>query len=117
MRSAAHRRLIYDEFFFFQAGNGSEKSGRILEKGIAFNTAKPDEQFYALLPFSLTGAQKRVVGNFKRYGIKCSMNRLLQGDVGSGKTIVSMAAMIRACENNYQSGTHGTHRNTGQTAF
>ncbi|NMD05826.1 MAG: ATP-dependent DNA helicase RecG, partial [Deltaproteobacteria bacterium] len=103
-RSAAHRRLIYDEFFFFQLGMALKKSGRILEKGIAFNTAgNLMNKFYALLPFSLTGAQKRVVGEIlSDMESNNSMNRLLQGDVGSGKTIVSMAAMIRACENNYQ---------------
>jgi len=81
-----------------------KKSGRILEKGIAFNTAgNLMNKFYALLPFSLTGAQKRVVGEIlSDMESNNSMNRLLQGDVGSGKTIVSMAAMIRACENNYQ---------------
>ena len=103
-RSAAHKRLIYDEFFFFQLGMALKKSGRVLEKGIAFNTAgNLVNKFYTLLPFSLTGAQKRVIGEIlSDMESNNSMNRLLQGDVGSGKTIVSMAAMIRACENNYQ---------------
>ncbi|MBN1473410.1 MAG: ATP-dependent DNA helicase RecG [Syntrophaceae bacterium] len=103
-RSAAHRRLIYDEFFFFQLGMAIKKSGRVMEKGIAFNVAGGLlDKFYALLPFDLTGAQKRVIEEIlKDMSSENSMNRLLQGDVGSGKTIVSMAAMIRACENNYQ---------------
>lgn len=103
-RSAAHRRLIYDEFFFFQLGMALKKSGRVLEKGIAFNTAgNLLDKFYSLLPFDLTAAQKRVIDEILNdMTSDNSMNRLLQGDVGSGKTIVSMAAMVRACENKYQ---------------
>jgi len=103
-RSDAHRRLIYDEFFFFQLGMALKKSGRVLEKGIVFDaTGNLLDKFCSLLPFDLTGAQKRVIGEILAdMASDKSMNRLLQGDVGSGKTIVSMAAMIRACENNYQ---------------
>jgi ATP-dependent DNA helicase RecG len=103
-RSAAHRRLIYDEFFFFQLGMALKKSGRVLEKGITFNvTGSLLDKFYTLLPFDLTAAQKRVIEEILNdMASDNSMNRLLQGDVGSGKTIVSMAAMVRACENNYQ---------------
>ena len=103
-RSAAHRRLVYDEFFFFQLGMALKKSGRVLEKGIAFNAAgNLLDKFYTFFPFYLTAAQKRVIAEIlDDMASDNSMNRLLQGDVGSGKTIVSMAAMIRACENNYQ---------------
>jgi len=60
-------------------------------------------KFIALLPFDLTAAQKRVINEIQTDMAKqTAMNRLLQGDVGSGKTIVSMAAMITACENSYQ---------------
>ncbi len=102
--STAHKRLIYDEFFFFQLGMAMKKSGRILEKGISFKSpGKILDMFYSLLSFDLTGAQKRVIGEIiADMASDKSMNRLLQGDVGSGKTVVSMAAMIRACENNYQ---------------
>ena len=59
--------------------------------------------FYTILPFALTAAQKRVIGEIEADMEKpCGMNRLLQGDVGCGKTVVSMAAMITACENGYQ---------------
>ena len=52
-RSAAHRRLIYDDFFFFQLGMALKKSGRVLEKGIAFNTeGNLLDKFYTLLSFS-----------------------------------------------------------------
>jgi ATP-dependent DNA helicase RecG len=103
-RSPAHRRLIYDEFFFFQLGMAIKKTGRILEAGIKFNIEGTLlNKFLALLPFDLTAAQKRVINEIQADMAKqTAMNRLLQGDVGSGKTIVSMAAMITACENSYQ---------------
>jgi ATP-dependent DNA helicase RecG len=103
-RSSAHRRLIYDEFFFFQLGMAIKKTGRILEAGIKFNIEGTIlNKFIALLPFDLTAAQKRVINEIQAdMGRETAMNRLLQGDVGSGKTIVSMAAMITACENSYQ---------------
>ncbi len=103
-RSSAHRRLIYDEFFFFQLGMAIKKKGRILDAGIKFNIEGTLlNKFLALLPFDLTAAQKRVISEIQAdMGRETAMNRLLQGDVGSGKTIVSMAAMITACENSYQ---------------
>jgi ATP-dependent DNA helicase RecG len=103
-RSPAHHRLIYDEFFFFQLGMAIKKSGRILERGIRFETQNNLlEKFFSALPFSLTSAQKRVTDEILADMAKnTAMNRLLQGDVGSGKTVVSMAAMIIACANNYQ---------------
>jgi ATP-dependent DNA helicase RecG len=103
-RSSAHRRLIYDEFFFFQLGMAIKKKGRILDAGIKFNIKGTLlNKFLALLPFDLTAAQKRVISEIQAdMGRETAMNRLLQGDVGSGKTIVSMAAMITACENSYQ---------------
>jgi ATP-dependent DNA helicase RecG len=103
-RSSAHRRLIYDEFFFFQLGMAIKKSGRILEAGIQFDIQGTlIRKFLTLLPFDLTAAQKRAINEIQADMAKqTAMNRLLQGDVGSGKTIVSMAAMITACENSYQ---------------
>ena len=103
-RSPSHHRLIYDEFFFFQLGMAVKKTGRILDAGIKFNIEGTLlNEFLALLPFDLTAAQKRVINEIQGDLAKEStMNRLLQGDVGSGKTIVSMAAMVTACENSYQ---------------
>ncbi len=103
-RSESHRRLIYDEFFFFQLGMAIKKSGRVLDKGISFSVdGNLLEKFYASLPFTLTGAQTRVIAEI-RQDLKTdnAMNRLLQGDVGSGKTLVAMSAMITVCENGYQ---------------
>jgi len=104
MRSDAHRRLIYDEFFFFQLGMALRKRGGVLERGISFLTdGERVQKFYRLLPFALTAAQRRVITEIERdMASPRSMNRLLQGDVGSGKTAVSMAALITACENGYQ---------------
>ncbi|MDZ4163669.1 MAG: ATP-dependent DNA helicase RecG [Smithellaceae bacterium] len=102
--SEAHRRLIYDEFFFFQLGLAMKKQGFCLQKGPEF---KPGDTtlnlFYRQLAFSLTSAQLRVISEIMRdLSGGGSMNRLLQGDVGSGKTVVAVAAMIIACENGYQ---------------
>jgi ATP-dependent DNA helicase RecG len=104
MRSDAHRRLIYDEFFFFQLGMALRKRGEVLEQGIPFRTnGEMVRRFYGLLPFTLTAAQQRVISEIEQDMASVrSMNRLLQGDVGSGKTAVSMAALITACENGYQ---------------
>ncbi|MGA3208306.1 MAG: ATP-dependent DNA helicase RecG [Syntrophales bacterium] len=104
MRSGAHRTLIYDEFFFFQLGMALKRNANTIDGGIAFKTQGRNlHKFYKILPFTLTDAQKRVIveieGDMER---PSSMNRLLQGDVGCGKTVVSMAAMITACENGYQ---------------
>ncbi|MRR17225.1 MAG: ATP-dependent DNA helicase RecG, partial [Deltaproteobacteria bacterium] len=103
-RSEAHRRLIYDEFFFFQLGMAIKKSGRVLDKGIAFSVhGRLPKKFYDSLPFTLTGAQVRVIDEIQHdLQAATAMNRLLQGDVGSGKTLVAMAAMITVCENRYQ---------------
>jgi ATP-dependent DNA helicase RecG len=103
-RSEAHRSLIYDEFFFFQLGMALRKKGELLEQGIAFRPGgEMLKRFYEALPFTLTQAQQRVIYEIQQDMTSVrSMNRLLQGDVGSGKTIVSMAAMIIACENGYQ---------------
>ncbi|MGZ6292034.1 MAG: ATP-dependent DNA helicase RecG [Syntrophales bacterium] len=104
MRSDAHRRLIYDEFFFLQLGMALKRKAKTIAAGVAFKTnGQILHKFYKILPFTLTDAQKRVIveieGDMER---SSSMNRLLQGDVGCGKTAVSMAAMITACENGYQ---------------
>jgi len=103
-RSEAHRRLIYDEFFFFQLGLALKKSGRVLDRGISFAPGGAlTKKFHATLPFSLTDAQKRVISEISDdLQSPRTMNRLLQGDVGSGKTLVAMSAMVTVCENGYQ---------------
>ncbi|PKN33338.1 MAG: DNA helicase RecG [Deltaproteobacteria bacterium HGW-Deltaproteobacteria-19] len=102
--SPAHRRLIYDEFFFLQLGMALRRSGQTLEEGIVFQTGGPlVKRFLTSLPFRLTVAQKRVLGEIAGdMGRPHRMNRLLQGDVGSGKTVVAFAAIVAACENGCQ---------------
>ena len=80
------------------------KRGVVLEKGISFKTNNGFyEKFDNLIPFSLTSAQRRVIDEIKGDMAKPHpMHRLIQGDVGSGKTIVAFAATLIAVENNYQ---------------
>ncbi|HTZ39590.1 MAG TPA: ATP-dependent DNA helicase RecG [Syntrophales bacterium] len=104
MRSEAHRRLIFDEFFYFELAMALKRKGNVFEEGIPFRLAgELNGRFLSILPFGLTTAQKRVIAEIHTDMARPSpMHRLLQGDVGSGKTVVSMAAMLTACENGYQ---------------
>lgn len=104
MRSAAHKRLIFDELFYFELAMAFKHKGNVLDEGIAFRTEGTlQKRFLEILPFGLTAAQGRVIEEIHRDMARPSpMHRLLQGDVGSGKTVVSMVAMLTACENGYQ---------------
>ncbi|MDO9515488.1 MAG: ATP-dependent DNA helicase RecG [Syntrophales bacterium] len=104
LRSPARLRLVFDEFFFFELGMALKRTGHVFEPGISFETGGPlVNKFYDILPFELTGAQSRVIREITAdMSHPHPMHRLLQGDVGSGKTIVSMAAMVTACEAGYQ---------------
>ncbi|HEX5726630.1 MAG TPA: ATP-dependent DNA helicase RecG [Longimicrobiaceae bacterium] len=98
------RRLAFEEFFFLQLLHARTRHVVAERPGIAFaRAAHLVRPFYAALPFELTGAQKRAL---KEIGDDMTaprrMNRLLQGDVGSGKTVVALFAMLRAVENGYQ---------------
>ncbi len=104
-RSPAQRRLIFDEFFWLAFSMGLLRGEREQEpKGTVIEvTASTKERLRSILPFSLTGAQKRVVGDiFADLKSDKPMNRLIQGDVGSGKTIVAFLAMLAVAENGYQ---------------
>ena len=103
-RADAYRRLIYDEFFFFQLAMAIKKKGTSLRPGIALHTGGAlSQRFRKDIPFSLTKAQERVIAEIERDMKRASpMTRLIQGDVGSGKTVVAMAAMVAACDNGYQ---------------
>jgi len=105
MRSEAHRRLIFDELFYFELAMALKHAGNVLDEGIAFQTGgELSERFLSILPFQLTPAQSRVIEEIRGDMARPSpMHRLLQGDVGSGKTVVSMAAMLTSCENGFQS--------------
>ena len=103
-KSPAHRRLIFDEFFFLELGLALRRSGTLLEKGIAFPiNHRYTKQLRDLLPFTLTPAQERVLAEIEAdMRQPHPMNRLLQGDVGSGKTIVALMAGLMAIEGGYQ---------------
>jgi ATP-dependent DNA helicase RecG len=103
-RSRAHRSLVYDELFFFELGIALKKKNHLLGRGISFSIGGMLlDKFYRILPFPLTESQKKAVWEIHNdMGKPFQMNRLLQGDVGCGKTIVAMSAMVAACENGYQ---------------
>ena len=104
-RSKAHLRLIFEEFFWVSFALQLKRGERTKEpKGTIIEiNDKIHERLNALLPFTLTGAQERVVKRiFDDMQSDAPMNRLVQGDVGSGKTIVAFLAMFAAMENGYQ---------------
>lgn len=103
--SAAHRRIIYEEFFWVALALAARRSERASQpKGPCFETGeRVRDAVRAILPFKPTGAQKRVLREIVADMTSSKpMNRLLQGDVGSGKTIVAVQAMVVAMENGYQ---------------
>lgn len=125
-RAAAHRRLVFEEFFYLQAHLALRRAANTAEAGIAFPieglpAAAPAGHLFAsedaagardgdleslirkMLPFELTNAQKRVLGEiFRDMAAPFPMNRLVQGDVGSGKTAVAACAMLAAVRAGYQ---------------
>ncbi len=101
---AARRRLIFEELFFFQLMLGKLRVTRTRARAPRFDApGHAAQRFIANLPFALTKGQERVIGEIAadtRSGKQ--MNRLLQGDVGSGKTVVAVAAMMQAIDSGYQ---------------
>jgi ATP-dependent DNA helicase RecG len=100
----AHRRLIFEELFFLELGLELKRRRMRERAGVAFATNdKVREAIREVLPFHPTTAQKRALGEIVADMRSPSpMRRLLQGDVGSGKTIVALQAMLVAMENGYQ---------------
>ncbi|MDW8052008.1 MAG: ATP-dependent DNA helicase RecG [Armatimonadota bacterium] len=101
----ARRRLVFEEFFLLQLGVGLQRYQNQHEHGIAMriDTERLNAMLHRIVPFELTNAQKRVIGEIWRDMARpYPMNRLLQGDVGSGKTIVAAAAILAAVDNQYQ---------------
>ncbi len=100
----SRRSLVFDEFFFLELGLALKRAGVQLEKGIAFSCKhKYTIPLNKILPFKLTEAQRRVLGEIKRDMMAPQpMHRLLQGDVGSGKTLVALMSALIAIENNTQ---------------
>ena len=103
-RTPAQFRLIYEEFFWLECGVALKRGKARAVPGIAFElNDRVRERVKAMLPFKPTGAQKRVLGEIAAdMAAPHPMNRLLQGDVGSGKTIVAAEAAVIAIENGYQ---------------
>ena len=122
-RLAAQKRLAFDEFFLLSLGMELKKDQKTSQRGIPFwmemehrdyahghNPASGDmpcpsllRQFVDALPFELTGAQQRVFNEIREdMQSPKVMNRLLQGDVGSGKTVVAAMALLGAIQNGYQ---------------
>ena len=106
MLQHAERRLKFEELFFIQLQLLHNKQVRSLKfKGALFNTvgSKVNTFYNTMLPFALTNAQKRVIKEIRIDTQRGSqMNRLIQGDVGSGKTVVALMSMLLANDNGYQ---------------
>jgi ATP-dependent DNA helicase RecG len=103
-RTPAHIRLIFEELFFIELGLELKRREQKAQTGIAFNlNDRVREAIKKILPFHPTGAQKRTLKEIAEDMQKpYPMRRLLQGDVGSGKTLVAFEAAIIAIENGYQ---------------
>src|SRR5215207_2877897 len=104
-RSPAHLRLIFEEFFWVALAIAIRRSERVKEpKGAVIEVSeRMRERMLAVLPFTLTGAQERAFTRIlDDMQSDVPMNRLLQGDVGSGKTAVALLSMLAAMENGYQ---------------
>ncbi len=103
-RLAAQRRFVFDEFFGLQLLLAVRKRQADRTKGTAFpDTKGPIAELQSVLPYPLTGAQARVIDELAAdMRSEKAMNRLVQGDVGAGKTVVAMAALLVAVRNGYQ---------------
>ena len=103
--SPAHRSVIFDELFYLQLGLGLRKHTRALRRAQALDLADSGliKHMRELLPFKLTSAQQRVFGEIAADMAGAQpMQRLVQGDVGSGKTMVAWLASLRTIEQGYQ---------------
>ncbi|PKM47671.1 MAG: DNA helicase RecG [Firmicutes bacterium HGW-Firmicutes-8] len=100
----ARRRLVFEELFILQLGVGLQKVTQLEEKGIRHKKNMDlMEMFLQSLPFPLTGAQHVVLNEiYSDMEDSKTMNRLLQGDVGSGKTVVAVSALVKTVESGYQ---------------
>ncbi|MBI1911557.1 MAG: ATP-dependent DNA helicase RecG [Deltaproteobacteria bacterium] len=101
----AKKSLVFDELFMLELGLALKRNQIKKEAGISFNNkGSLEEMLRGLLPFKLTGAQERTLKEVKKDMLSAHpMNRLIQGDVGSGKTVVSFIAALNAIEAGYQS--------------
>ncbi len=104
-RSPAHHRIIFEEFFWLELYLASKKAGLKNEKSfIIRNQNRHIHQMIQELPFQLTQAQRNAFDDIQKDFLSGHpMNRLVQGDVGAGKTLVGFMAVISAFENGFQS--------------
>ena len=99
---AARRRLVFDEFYCFSAALALSRAARETVRRAPFSQLELSD-FFAALPFALTGAQRRVISEITAdLGRDTPMCRMVQGDVGSGKTVVAAAAAVCAVKNGFQ---------------
>ncbi len=103
---AARRRLVFEEFFLLQTLLAQRRQAQSLHSGapcLSVDLARLRADLATIVPFELTGAQQRAIGEISGdlASGRC-MNRLLQGDVGSGKTMVALASILMAVENGHQ---------------
>ncbi len=117
-RSPSHRRLAFDELFFLHLGLALRRQGVKSEPGIAFHVDGDRlARARALLPFTLTRAQARAVAEIGRDMARPEpMHRLLQGDVGSGKTAVAAVAAALAVRGRLAGGADGADRDPRRAA-
>ena len=109
----AKKRLIFEEFFVFSAGLSLMRASRAEKKSEPFRNLEL-RPFLASLPFMLTGAQSRAIEEIlEDFSSGAPMNRLVQGDVGSGKTMVAAAAAYCAANNGHSS-TQSFHHSAGE---
>ncbi len=104
-KDLARKRLVFDEFFYLQSAIAiRRKNIRVDSQGIKFNVSEEYlKKFEDTLPFTLTNAQKKVIEAIKvDMSNDKPMNRLIQGDVGSGKTLVAVEAALIAINSGYQ---------------
>ncbi|MBW4441330.1 MAG: ATP-dependent DNA helicase RecG [Plectolyngbya sp. WJT66-NPBG17] len=102
---AARRRLVFDEFFYLQLGllQRRYEQRQTQASAVLAPTGKLIDDFYKLLPFKLTNAQQRVTNDILNdLQRPIPMNRLIQGDVGSGKTVVAVISILAAIQSGYQ---------------
>ncbi len=100
----ARLRLVFEELFYLQLAALRKQQNTHQSKGLAMlDTGQLTGPFQAVLPFRFTAAQERVLAEIKHdMALPTCMNRLLQGDVGSGKTVLAIHAMLIAVENGFQ---------------
>src|SRR6478672_7297533 len=104
-KEVARRRLVFDEFFYLQLGflKRRQKLRQVQNSAVLVPTGELISQFNQLLPFQMTNAQQRVINDILNDLQKpAAMNRLIQGDVGSGKTVVAVVAILAALQSGYQ---------------